>query len=241
MTTYYDKSLGPKEGKSSISGKTRKRIFGGEKGIGSFNQWLNQGGAGGPVRTDGGGNIDINTQRVEGLQTPTQPQLDITNQLYNPQQMLANMFNPQAPGGGQQETPADQQKKLQMLIDWMRESQATDIRQNPERLYQAASQAEDPVRFAQEQDAARLATSPWAPGGQFAGRRAADLYTPEEILASQGNTAQNQILRNRMPISQERRAQLAGVPAAQRANAGEFDPEELLRQNRIYANRRSYI
>ena len=28
-----------------------------------------------------------------------------------------------------------------------------------------------------------------------------------------------------MPVSADRRAQLAGVPANQRANAGEFDPE----------------
>jgi hypothetical protein len=229
----YDKSVAPKEGKSAISGKTRKRIFGGDKGVGGFNEWLNQGGAGGPVRTDGG--IDINTQRVEGLQTPVQPQLDITNQLFNPQQMLGNMFNPQA---GQQ--GGDQTANLKMLIDWMRESQAADL-QRPDIAFQAAARASDPVRYAQEQRQAYLDTNPWGPGGQFAGERAADIYTPEEILASQGNTARNQILRNRQPLSPEERQRLAGVPRAQRANAGEFDPEELLRQNQIYANRRSYF
>lgn len=230
MTTPYDKSEGPKEGKSAISGKTRKRIFGGDQGVGSFKDWQDVGGAGGPVNT--GGQV---TQ-------PNEFSGDVKMTLDN---QLANMFNPQqqAPAwtGGGQTNPEQQTQNLKMLIDWMRESQATDLRQNPERVYQAAAQASDPVRYAQEQYQARQATDPWGAGGQFAGHTARDLYTPEEILASQGNTAQNQILRNRMPISADRRAQLAGVPEAQRANAGEFDPEELLRQNAIYRNRRSYF
>jgi hypothetical protein len=216
----YDRSAGPKEGKSSISGTTRKRIFGGERGIGSINDWLNQGGAGGPVRTDGGKGIDINTQKVPGLQTPTQPQSDITNQLFNPQQMLGNMFNPQAPGGGQQ-SPEQQTQNLKMLIDWMREQQAADLRR-PDIAFQAAARAEDPVRYAQEQQTARLATDPWGPGGQFAGRRAQDLYTPEAIIASGGNTAENQI------------ARLGGRKGV--------NPDEMARWDEIYRNsRRSYF
>ncbi|SRR5580765_432023 len=204
----YDKSVGPKEGKSSISGKTRKRIFGGDKGIGSFNDWLNQGGAGGPVRTDGGREeFNINT---------APPQLDVTNQLFNPQQMLGNMFNPQAPGGGQQ-SPEQQTQNLKMLIDWMRESQATDIRQNPERLYQAAAQASDPVRFAQEQYTARQASDPWGPGGQF---EKSPRLSPAAALASQGNNATNQW------------AQLGGVPG--------IDPEELKRLNAAAVAGRGY-
>jgi hypothetical protein len=131
-----------------------------------------------------------------------------------------------------------------MYLDFQREQLANDIRQNPAKqlqAYQAQAQAQDPIRFAQEQRQAELDTSPWAKGGLFEGRRAADIYTPEEILASQGNTAQNQILRNRQPLSADRRAQLAGVPVNQRANTGEFDPEELLRQNRIYSANRTYM
>jgi hypothetical protein len=207
----YDRSVAPKEGKSAISGATRNRIFGGRRGVGSFNEWLNQGGAGGPVRTDGGNGIDINTQRVEGLQTPVQPQLDVTGELFNPQQMLANMFNPQA-GSAQQETPADQQKKLQMWIDWMREKQASDL-QRPD----IAARALDPVRYAQEQYTARQASDPWGPGGQF---EKSPRLSPAAALASQGNNATNQW------------AQLGGAPG--------IDPEELRRLNAAAAAGRGY-
>jgi hypothetical protein len=118
------------------------------------------------------------------LQTPDQ---------FNQQQLLANMFNPQAPGGGQQ--GGDQTQNLKMWIDWMREQRASDIRQNPDiqlRAYQAAQQASDPVRYAQEQQTARLATDPWGPGGLFEGRTAAATMTPAQIMASQGMNAKNQ-------------------------------------------------
>lgn len=55
--------------------------------------------------------------------------------------------------------------------------------------------AKDPVGWAIKQgEAANIARNadPWGVGGAFEGRRAADLMTPQQILASQGNTAANQ-------------------------------------------------
>jgi hypothetical protein len=104
-----------------------------------------------------------------------------------------------------------------MLIDWMREQQATDIRQNPERVYQAAAQASDPVRFAQEQYTARQASDPWGPGGQF---EKSPRLSPAAALASQGNNATNQW------------AQLGGVQG--------IDPEELKRLNAAAVAGRGY-
>jgi hypothetical protein len=229
----YDRSKAPKEGISSISAKTRKRLYGNQPQP-NFSDWYAQqqrGPAQGPVQAN------QTATKPNDFYTGNAPQLTLDNQ----QQLLANMFRPesQVPAGG-----PGSDRQLQMYLDFQREQMANDIRQNPAKqlqAYQAQAQAQDPIRFAQEQQTARLATDPWGPGGQFEGHRAADIYTPEEILASQGNTAQNQILRNRMPISADRRAQLAGVPANQRANAGEFDPEELLRQNAIYRANRTYM
>src|SRR5580765_1165779 len=226
----YDRSTGPKEGVSSISAKTRRRLYGKPEPQ-NFSDWYAQqqrGPAPGPVQT---------ATKQNDFYTGNAPTLTLDNQ----QQLLSNMFRPgsEAPVGGQ-----GSDRQLQMYLDFQREQMANDIRQNPAKqlqAYQAQAQAQDPVRFAQEQRQAELDTSPWAKGGQFEGHRAADIYTPEEILASQGNTAQNQILRNRRNISPERAQALAGVPAAQRANAGEFDPAELIRQNQIYSMNRTYM
>jgi hypothetical protein len=236
MEDVYDQSVGPREGKSAISAKTRKKIYGKKGQRVPFNQWYadqQRGPAQGPVNQPGQG-IDINTQQVASLQGQ-QPPVD-TSALYrlgngrdfggmDPQEFLKRFALAQ-------QVQDTEQYKAETARGWQ-------VR--PEEVFQAAARAQDPVRYAQEQRQAYLDTNPWGPGGQFAGHRAADIYTPEEILASQGNTAQNQILRNRQPISADRRAQLAGVPANQRANAGEFDPEELLRQNAIYAANRTYM
>jgi hypothetical protein len=133
------------------------------------------------------------------------------------QQLLSNMFKPEqaAPAGGQ-----GSNEQLKMWIDFLREQQANDIRQNPAKqlqAYQAQAQAQDPVRFAQENYQARLATDPWGPGGQFAGHTAAETMSPEAILASQGNNAMNQW--------------------AQRGAVKGIDPEELKRLNASAAGR----
>lgn len=49
-----------------------------------------------------------------------------------------------------------------------------------------------PVADAQNAYQARLAADPWGPNGTFAGRRAADRLTPEQIAMSQGANATNQ-------------------------------------------------
>jgi hypothetical protein len=134
----------------------------------------------------------VNTapQQQNDFYTGNAPTLTLDNQ----QQLLKNMFKPelqtQAPGTGQ-----GSDRQLQMYLDFQREQMANDIRQNPAKqlqAYQAQAQAQDPVRFAQQQRQAELDTSPWAKGGLFEGRRAADRMSPEAILASQGNTAENQ-------------------------------------------------
>jgi hypothetical protein len=240
MEDGYDQSVGPREGKSAISAKTRQRIYGKKGKRVPFNQWYagqQQGPAQGPVQQPGQG-IDINTQKVAGLQgnVGPQPQAVDTSALYRQ-------------GSGQDFGGMDQREFLarfalaNRLADTQQYQAETQRgwQVRPEEVFQAAARAQDPVRYEQEQRQAYLDRNPWGPGGQFEGHRAADIYTPEEILASQGNTAQNQILRNRQPISADRRAQLAGVPVNQRANAGEFDPEELLRQNAIYRANRTYM
>ena len=149
--------------------------------------------------------------------------------------MLANMWGPQTQGGGSQE------ELMRALIDLERQR----IAKQPtiEEAYMAKARARAPVATAIAQgEASRIARNadPWGPGGAFEGRRAADLYTPEEILASQGRTAENQIKSLRRPLPEEQAANLRNVVASRR-DAGEFDPEELRRLNREYAMRRSYI
>ena len=212
----YDRSKAPKEGKSSISSKTRQRLYG-KPELQNFSDWYAQqqrGPATGPVRTD------QTSTKQNDFYTGNAPTLTLDNQ----QQLLANMFRPQtqtqAPDSGQ-----GSDRQLQMYLDFQREQMANDIRQNPAKMlqaYQAQAQAQDPVRFAQEQRQAELDTSPWAKGGLFEGRRAADTMSPEAILASQGNNATNQW------------AQLG-------ANKN-IDPEELKRLNAAQAGRyRTYM
>lgn len=229
----YDRSKAPKEGISSISARTRQRLYG-QPQPQNFSDWYAQqqrGPAQGPVKTD------QTAPQQNDFYTGNAPTLTLDNQ----QQLLSNMFKPvsEAPAGGQ-----GSDRQLQMYLDFKREQMANDINQNPAKLlqaYQAQAQAQDPVRFAeQQQEAERV--NPWAKGGQFYGHTAQDIYTPEEIMASQGNTAQNQILRNRRNISPESQQALAGVPTNQRAGGmAEFDPAELIRQNQIYARNRTYM
>jgi len=124
-----------------------------------------------------------------------------------------------APGA---EGDGDQRRKLELLADLWRQGleakQATQIR--PAEAYEAQARAADPAGFAAKQYQARLAGDPWAAGGQFAGRRAADLYTPEQIVASGGMTAENQL-------------------RSQQKKTDQFDPEELKRLNEQY--RRTYV
>ena len=77
-----------------------------------------------------------------------------------------------------------------------------------------------PERTARESYQARLASDPWAAGGLFEGRRAADRLSPEAILASQGNNAMNQW--------------------AQRGAMKGIDPEDLARFNKQAAAGRGY-
>ena len=146
-----------------------------------------------------------------GLQTQTQAPVAV---------------QPQAPVAGRMD-PA-QAKYLEGIMDLWRTKQANQspeaIRQN----LQSLAEYEDPVAHAQQQYQARLARDPWGPGGQFEGRRAADLYSPEAIVASQGNTAENQ---------------LRQIGAGKKMPGGEeFDVDELKRLNQIYAaGRRSYV
>ena len=204
----YDRSEGPKEGKSAISGTTRKRIFGGKKGVGSFTDWQNQQG---PVNTQAQGQ-------------PNEFSGDVRMTLNDTLQGLANLWGggggQQAPqwtgGGGQPQGGNDQIQNLKMWIDWMREKQAADL-QRPAVAFQAAAQASDPVRYAQEQYTARQASDPWGPGGQF---EKSPRLSPAAVLASQGNNATNQW------------AQLGGVPG--------IDPEELKRLNAAAVAGRGY-
>lgn len=121
--------------------------------------------------------------------------------------------------GGGVEGGGDQRRKLELIADlWKRQLEA----QSPEVVrgrLQALSEYQDPVAHAQGQYQARLAGDPWAAGGQFEGRRAADLYTPEQIVASGGRTAENQL-------------------RSQQKKTDTFDPEELKRLNEQY--RRTY-
>ena len=225
MGDGYDPSVAPREGKSAISPETRKRIYGDKGGRRGRPQKKKQQ----VVENVAGGSFqpDLSNQFAGNVNMTMQDQ-------------LTNMANLWGGGGGQQDQPRNQEQTdmLRAMMEYWRDPANQMIR--PREAFMAEREAAiGPERTAQENYQARLAGDPWAAGGLFEGRRAADIYTPEEILASQGSTAQNQILRNRMPVSQERREQLSGVPASRR-RAGEFDPEELLRQNRIYRANRTY-
>jgi hypothetical protein len=129
-------------------------------------------------------------------------------------------------GGGQ--TP----EQTKFLADLMSLWQTKAANQSPEAIrqnLQSLAEYEDPVRYEQEKQQARQAKDPWGPGGQFEGRRAADLYSPEAILASQGNTAEMQLRQ-------------AGAARKPKEGEPEFDLDELKRMNQLYAaGRRSYV
>lgn len=110
---------------------------------------------------------------------------------------------------------------MQLLAQGQQDSAADFIR--------AKAETRDPVGWAIKQgEAANIArnANPWGEGGAFEGRRAADVMTPEEIMASQGRTAANQWASKR-----------AGITPAQKS-AGEFDPEQLRQLNAM--RQRSY-
>jgi hypothetical protein len=137
-----------------------------------------------------------------------------------------------------------QRRRLEAMVDLWREGlaakQAMQVR--PAEEYEAQAKAQDPVRFAEQRRAASLA-DPFGAGGYFEGRRAADLMTPEEIMASQGPTAANQWASLRGPLTGEQKQNLqgpGGVKVAAQRQAGEFDPEELRRLNEQYRARRTY-
>jgi hypothetical protein len=146
---------------------------------------------------------------------------------------------PSAEGGG------DQRRKLELMADLWRQGleaqQAAQVR--PAEEYEAQAKAQDPVKFAQQRREAGLA-DPFGAGGYFEGRRAADIMTPEEIMASQGGTAANQWASMRQPLTEEQKQNLqgpGGVKVAAQRGAGEFDPEELRRLNEQYVARRTYM
>jgi hypothetical protein len=145
-------------------------------------------------------------------------------------------------GGGEESGLA--RRRLELMTDLWRQGleaqQKAQVR--PAEEYEAQAKAQDPVKFAEQRRAASLA-DPFGPGGYFEGRRAADIMTPEEIMASQGPTAANQWASLRGPLTAEQKQNLqgpSGVKVAAQRGAGEFDPEELRRLNEQYRARRTY-
>jgi hypothetical protein len=172
---------------------------------------MQRGPAQGPVQ-QGGPGIDINTQQVPGL----------------PPQQASPQLNTYQQGNGRDFGGLDQQQFLRMLMErfgpqMMQQQQyALETQRGaqvrPEEQFQAAAKAQDPLRYAQQTEAARMATSPWAPGGQF---DKGYHLNPTAALASQGNNATNQW------------AQRGGM-----VYGGEqIDPEELKRLNASRGNR----
>ena len=119
------------------------------------------------------------------------------------------------------ETPEYLNRQLDLMSQLWREQLGVQGEYSPMAQAQALVYANDPTMYARKQYENRLGADPWGPGGQFEGRRAADLYTPEYLLASQGNTAENQI------------AQMGGHKG--------IDPAELAIMNRGIYNRRAYF
>ena len=106
------------------------------------------------------------------------------------QDELANLS---ALWGGQQARPQTNQQDeiLRAMMQQWADPANRMIR--PREAFMAEREAAiGPERTAQENYQARLASDPWAAGGLFEGRRAADRLSPEAILASQGNNAMNQ-------------------------------------------------
>lgn len=177
-------------------------------------------------KKEGGGNPNVPAGAFGGAKDATLERLfpELSSQLFGGPSFSNYNIGGYGQGGGEGEGGGDQRRKLELMADLWRQGleaqQAAQVR--PAEAYEAQARAADPVRFAQQQYQARQAQDPWGPGGQFEGRRAADLYTPEAILASQGNTAENQW------------AQLGGAKG--------INPEELKRLNAAtYQARKTYV
>jgi hypothetical protein len=153
---------------------------------------------------------------------------DVNMALQNEFANLNNMWRggPQAPVQVQARSPEQTQFLANMMDLWRTKA----ANQSPEAIrqnLQSLAEVQDPVGFAQERKEAQLA-DPFGKGGYFEGRRAADLYSPEAILASQGNTAEMQLRQ-------------AGAGKKPKEGEPEFDLDELKRMNQLYAaGRRSY-
>jgi hypothetical protein len=125
-----------------------------------------------------------------------------------------------AAGGGNAQT-----EMLQALRDLYREQlpfAREQLAKQPtvREAFSAQREAKDPVGWANKMRS--IPGYEWGPGGAFEGRRAQDLYSPAAILATQGNTAENQL------------AQLGGRKG--------ITPEEMRDFNRkVKLSRRSYM
>ena len=151
----YDQSVGPKEGKSAISGATRKRVFGGQ-----------------PQQQGGDGGVGAGAGAQQGLDMGDQ----LLQQLYG------------GGGGGNQ-----QDQTAQLLRGLLERWQP---KERPSETLTTQTMLQDPVGYYNKMQSMPSnvpgSLSPFAPGGAFEGRMAADTMTPTQIAASQGRTAKNQ-------------------------------------------------
>jgi hypothetical protein len=201
---------------------------------------------------EGGGNPNVPEGAFGGARDATLKRLfpELSSELFSG----PSFFDPNlgagnlgAGGRGGGEGGGDQRKKLEAMVDMWREQLAAEqAMKGPEAVrknLQSLAEYQDPVRLARERQEASLA-APFGPGGYFEGRRAADIMTPEEIMASQGRTAANQWASLRQPLTEGQKQNLqgpGGVKVAAQRGAGEFDPEELRRLNEQYRARRTYM
>ena len=163
----------PSLGKLSAPQKTGRQVFRGDKGGRRSRPYRRERGQ---VEDEGEFEPDLSNQ-FSG---------DINMRLQDELANLADLW------GGQQARPQQTQDEIlrAMMQQWANPENRM-IR--PREAFMAQREAAiGPERTAQENYQARLASDPWAAGGLFEGRRAADRLSPEAILASQGNTAANQ-------------------------------------------------
>jgi hypothetical protein len=64
--------------------------------------------------------------------------------------------------------------------------------ESPSEYLETRKRLRDPAEYARQQYYANTYAAPFAPGGAFEGRTAADTMTPAQIMASQGMSAKNQ-------------------------------------------------
>ena len=81
--------------------------------------------------------------------------------------------------------------------------------ENRSDVIRTRAQVNDPEGYARRQYNAQTYAAPFAEGGLFQGRRAQDIMSPEQILASQGNTAANQWAQLGAGGDEQRRANMA--------------------------------